>query len=258
MSAVGVQRQGPSKDEGTDNAGALLAAHVISAMPDRAYRDGDLLRLARRMIAAYVEMPAFEGGAVLLRDDAGRLQLAGSSDHQVTSIEQTQLRARSGPAPEAVAQGAPVSIWLSDNPGRWRMFTAAAREAGYRGVEALPLRVGGRTIGVVDLYLPGPDRLAAPARRVAVSFAQLGATILWQHGLWGKATARIEQLQTALDVRVVLEQAKGMLARHASVDVGTAFEALRSFARQRNLLLDEVAASLVAGSRSLDDVPVGR
>ncbi|MGH3445831.1 MAG: GAF and ANTAR domain-containing protein [Nocardioidaceae bacterium] len=248
MNAIGEQRPELSGDA------AVLASRVISATPDRRYRDTDVLRLVRRVISGYVDMPGIHGAAVLLRDDAGRLQLAGSSDQIVTRLEQAQLRTRSGPATEAVAQGVPISVWLADDHTRWRGFTAAARDAGFHGIDALPLRLDGHTIGVVDLYLSGPDRLTGPRRRVAVAFAQLATIALWQHGLWGKASALADQLQTALEVRVVTEQAKGMLARHAEVDVATAFGALRSFARRHNLVVDQVATSLVEGTRKLDEV----
>jgi GAF domain-containing protein len=130
---------------------------------------------------------------------------------------------------------------------RWPLFSAAATEAGFKSVVALPLRLRDHTIGALNLFLVGATAVSEQDRKLAQALADV-ATIGLLHRRSAHRSDRVaEQLQFALTSRIVIEQAKGVIAERNDVSMDTAFNALRQFARSQNLKLTDVAFSVVKG-----------
>jgi hypothetical protein len=136
-------------------------------------------------------------------------------------------------------------------PGQaWPGYAGAASKAGYRSVYAVPLRLREQVVGGLVLHCTGADGLSDTEELVARALADAATVGMLQQRSLQQASARAEQLQAALDSRIVIEQAKGVLAEHGGVDMDTAFAALRAFSRNANLKVGDVAASLVSRSRA--------
>lgn len=162
-------------------------------------------------------------------------------------VDLLQLQgAEGGPCVECVRIGAVVSVAdLATGGQRWPLFAATALEVGIRSVHAVPMRLRNEVIGGLALFgAEGPAR-SPQDRRVAQALADVATIGILQQRSIHRASLVAEQLQTALDTRVVIEQAKGVLAEHAGVDMDAAFTSLRSFSRSRNLKIADVADALV-------------
>ena len=126
----------------------------------------------------------------------------------------------------------------------WPRFSQVALSLGFEAVHALPLRLRGDIVGALNLF-GSRARLDENDREVGQSLADMATIGILQHRSSRRASIEAEQLQQALASRVVIEQAKGVLAEFASVDMEVAFNSLRSYCRSRNLKLGEVAEAIV-------------
>lgn len=245
--------------------GGLFA---ILELTDTVTGDFDIKRFAGRLAAYGGRLPGIAAAAVLIieRDDAPCVTAATTS--QARMLGEYQLQRAEGPAVEAYRTGRYVRRPDLRGPDpRWPWFGVAARAAGYAAVHALPLRPCAgddtatpapadreATLGAITLFgrLPGalpPDVLAAG--RALAGAAGIG---LAHRRRLDQVERLAGQLSTALDSRIVIEQAKGLLAERRHVAVGTAFEVLRAYARTHRTKLSEVAARVVDGT--LDPSPV--
>ena len=110
------------------------------------------------------------------------------------------------------------------------------------------MRLRERTIGAFNLFrLPGEGMLAAPDLELGQALADVATIAILQHRTIRESEQLAEQLQAALNSRIVIEQAKGALAERAHVDVDVAFTMLRRFARQSRARLSDVAAAVASG-----------
>jgi GAF domain-containing protein len=136
---------------------------------------------------------------------------------------------------------------LRSGSGRWPRFSIVAIEAGFRSVFALPLRLRDRTVGALNLFSVDETPMDEQDVLVAQGLADLATISVLQHGAATEMQRVNEQLNHALESRIVIEQAKGVVAERAGVDVAEAFVRLRSYARKNNLLLADVAAAAIEG-----------
>jgi GAF domain-containing protein len=126
-------------------------------------------------------------------------------------------------------------------------LAAAARSAGFGAVSLLPVRRREHTVGVISVFSPGPRSLTAADIQLAEIFARAaGVAISLQHEL-RERTRAAQQLQRALDTRVLIEQAKGATAARLGVSPDTAFDLLRSYARRTSRLLADIARDTMSG-----------
>jgi GAF domain-containing protein len=145
-----------------------------------------------------------------------------------------------------------VDLSVDSGTDRWPSFTAAAVRAGFRSASALPLRYRDVTLGAMNLLSASPDPMADEDRVVARAFADLAAVSIVQNRAHVEARRLNEQLSAALTSRVVIEQAKGVLAERAGIDLTEAFERMRAYARDHNSRLADVARAAVAGTLDPD------
>jgi GAF domain-containing protein len=153
---------------------------------------------------------------------------------------------------DCVRTGAAVtSDNLEDDVGRWPLFVAAARRAGFQSVAALPMRLREQTIGGLGLFVDEPRPMPATNRRLAQALADVATIGILQQRSLHLSHVLSEQLQSALTSRIAIEQAKGVLAERNDLTMDAAFDALRRHARDHNLKLTDVAMAVVTGRLDL-------
>ena len=215
---------------------------------------------AERLAAAGTEALGADAAVVLVVDDAGRPTLWTGSDEYARSLGAVETAAGGGPALDCCRSGRPLVVRLEaggngrddpdpDGPAAgWPGWVRAAAGRGWARVDAVPLRIADRTVGAL-LLLRAPGRAGADDDRLrAALLAAAAASAIIQHRALGDLQRRAEQLNGALTSRVVIEQAKGMLAERGGLDVGAAFDRLRRYARTHRMRLTDVAQDVVTGT----------
>lgn len=205
----------------------------------------DLLHVLARNCTDLLSVSA----AGLLLADAGTLRVAVSSSESARILELFQLQNDEGPCLDAYRTGRPVAAEnMSQMQERWPRFAAATQQEGFVSVIALPMRMRGETVGTLNLF--GDQTSAGMTEedlQVAQAMADVGTITILQDRLARHHEILAEQLQTALDSRVVIEQAKGIISAHFGVDMDDAFQILRAHARDSRTRLAEVAGQVVRG-----------
>lgn len=214
----------------------------------------DLLWTLGERCAALLD--AAEVGLLLAGSDHV-LQLAASSSDRLDALELFELQRDGGPCGHVYRSGTPLlNVPLGDD-GPWPELSRRARAAGYRMIHALPMRHGCETIGALGVLDGGGAGLEAADAAVAQALVDVASFVIVEHRALRRASDVAAQLQHALGARVVIEQAKGVLAERLRVDVELAFHLLREFARNRNERLGEVARRVVDGELSARELVSG-
>jgi GAF domain-containing protein len=161
-------------------------------------------------------------------------------------VELFQLQNAEGPCLDCYRSGEPVEVEdMAGAVGRWPRFAPVAAEAGFRSAHAFPLRLRGRVLGALNLFRTVPGRFELSDVAVAQALADVATIGIMQHRATHDAQALSEQLHLALNSRVLIEQAKGVIAEQAGLDMDQAFARLRGYARRHRRLLGEVAQDVI-------------
>jgi hypothetical protein len=224
----------------------LVETFVVLA--DTLIDDFDVIDFLHLLVDGCVELLDVDAAGLLLADQHGRLQLIASSNEQVRLLELFQVQNDEGPCLDAFATGGRVShADLTTAGDRWPRFAEAATGAGFAAVDAMPMRLRSEVIGALNLFRTSPGVLSDTALRTAQALVAVATIGLLQERSIRNQEILTEQLQAALNSRVVIEQAKGLVAERLGVDMEGAFAALRGYARRHNLKLSDVARSVIAG-----------
>ncbi|NUR99134.1 MAG: GAF and ANTAR domain-containing protein [Kribbellaceae bacterium] len=221
---------------------------VFIELSDTLVDDFDIIEFLDRLSVRCSELLGVAACGILLADHHGVLHLVAASTEQARFVEQTQLQNLEGPCLDAFRTGHPVQeADLRTAAGRWPRFATAAVEAGFLSVHAVPMRLRESTLGAVNLF----GELAEPLENETIALGQALADaatigILHQRAL-AQQEVITEQLQTALNSRILIEQAKGYLSHRLSVGVDEAFAVLRRYSRSNNRRLTDVADDVVNG-----------
>ena len=217
--------------------------------------DFDVVDLLTLVADRCVEVLDVAAAGLMVANANGDLRVVASSSENMRVLELFELQTEEGPCPECYRTGkAVVDHPLSVSNPRWPKFGPRAREAGFRSVYAFPMRLRTKIIGAVNLFCAGPTGLSAADVTAAQAFADIATIAILQHKAADDAQVINAQLTTALNSRVVIEQAKGIVAERASVPMDQAFALLRSHARNHNLRLDNVARSVIDGTLEPDRI----
>lgn len=226
-------------------------------LADTLVADFDIIDSLTALAGRCVEILDAAATGILLTDAEGRLRVIAASSEQARLLELFQLQNDEGPCLEAFASGhAVVHTDLRASIERWPRFTPYAVGAGYESVYAIPLRLRGTIIGALNLFRADTGTLADGDIELAQALADLASITILQSAAATEARKREEHLQHALDSRIVIEQAKGMLAEHAGIDMPSAFNRIRARARNTNTKLTVVATHIVDGHLDLDALSV--
>jgi GAF domain-containing protein len=211
----------------------------------------DLIEFLQTLTERCVELLEADAAGLLLASPDGTLMLVAASTEQARVVELLQLQQDEGPCPESFRTGRPVivsDIGAPEAMARWPQFAAAAAQQGFAGVHAVPMRLRHQVIGTLNLFSAasgGLDPAVARAARALVDVATIG--ILQERAIREQELVA-GQLQAALNSRVQIEQAKGILAERLSTSPDEAFLLLRRYARNHNQALTELAADVINGT----------
>lgn len=238
---------------------SIALAETFVMLADTMVDGFDVVELMDRLVQSSLELLQVESAGLLLRDPTGRLGLAACSSEESRLLGLFQLQRAEGPCLDSVSTGRSIAVdQLSEASARWPEFVEAAHTLGFVSAYAFPLRLRNHTVGGLNLFCTSQYSLDAADQRVGQALADMTTIGLLQHETRHRATRVADQLQGALTSRVVIEQAKGVLAEYAGVDMVTAFEAIRQFSRNHNKRLSDVANGVVGRSLSLDSVLASR
>jgi len=221
---------------------AELLAETLVEVADTLVDDFDLIEFLRMLTSRISELFDVSAAGLLLADHRGHLQMMAASDERSGMLELFQVQTDEGPSHDCYRQGeAVVDADLTEAAERWPRFAPRAVQAGYRGVHAFPMRLRQEVIGALNLFSTDVGQMTPADTRMVQAVADIATIGLLQERAIQRGVIQTTQLQTALQSRIVIEQAKGALAQMHSCDLDQAFEMLRSYARSHNQRLGEVA-----------------
>jgi hypothetical protein len=223
-----------------------LLTRTFVDIADTLVADFDIVEFLTLLTARCVELFDLAASGILLADPEGSVSVAASSDERMQLLELFELQHAEGPCLDCYRTGAAVRCEdLAAAGARWPRFTPEARSRGFASVYALPMRLRAEVIGSLNLLRADPHGLAPGDLVAAQALADVATIGILQHRAAQEHQLLAEQLQYALTSRVLVEQAKGVVAEHARIGVDEAFVALRRYSRNQNLRLVDVARSVV-------------
>ena len=212
----------------------------------------DIIEFLHVLTDRSVELLGASAAGLLLADPRGEMRVVAASSEQARLIELFQVQNDEGPCLDCFRTGQPVaSADLSAALPRWPHFAAAASAAGFAAVQALPMRLRDETIGALNLFRSAPGPFDQADIRIGQALADVATIGLLNERNLRRSETLNEQLQAALNSRVIIEQAKGKLAERLGLDMDQAFSLLRDYARARNRRLSDLAQAFIDGSETL-------
>jgi GAF domain-containing protein len=228
-----------------------LLTQTLVELADTLVDDFDVVDLLTLLVDRCVEVLGVAAAGIMLLAPEGELRLMASSSEAMRVVELFELQSQEGPCLDCYRDAAPVvNQDLAIVNGRWPTFAPVALEAGFRSVHAVPMQLRGAVIGAVNLFGTGTGAMDAADVRAAKALADIATIAILQHRAAIEAQALNEQLNHALNSRIAIEQAKGVLAERAGLDMDVAFGRLRRYARDHNMRLNDVAQRVIDGTLS--------
>ena len=223
-------------------------------LADTLVEDFDLVEFLSTLTERVVELGLASEAGILLVDEHGNLQFMAASDERTHLLELFQVQNQEGPCQDCFSTGAPVGAAdLGDEQERWPLFTPKALATGFRSLQAVPLRLRGTFIGALNLFLAERGGIGADDQAVVQAMADVATIGLLQQRELHRAHSVEGQLQHALHSRIGIEQAKGIVSEQAELTMDAAFEWLRTYSRNHNQKLSDVARSVVEGALTTGD-----
>lgn len=217
-------------------------------LADTMVDDFDVVEFLHRLAERCVELLDCAEAGLLLVDAAGRLRVMASSSERSEALEVLEAQNDEGPCFECFRIGRPVSSKdLTAEAERWPTFAPLALEKGFLSVQAIPMRVRGETIGALNLFRDERGRLDEFDLPLGQGMADIAAVALLQERIVRESRGVVQELQGALTSRVVIEQAKGVLAERTGIGVDEAFARMRAHARGHNVRLSDLAYAVIDG-----------
>jgi transcriptional regulator with GAF, ATPase, and Fis domain len=226
-----------------------LLARTLVELADTMVGDFDVVELLTLLSDRCVDVLDLDAAGIMLVAPDGDLRVIASSSEAMRLLELFELQAHEGPCLDSYRTGrAVLNHDLSTVDDRWPRFAVAALAAGFHSVHALPMRLRGNIIGALNLFHIEQGEMRQADVDAAQALADVATIAILQHREAVEGQHLNEELQVALDSRIVIEQAKGMLAERLGVDMERAFSTLRNHARDHNLLLIDVARDVIRGT----------
>jgi len=236
-----------------------LLSDTFIDLADTMVADFDVIEFLHLLTDRSVRLLAASAAGVVLADPRGELRVAAASSEEAGLVELFQLQNDQGPCLDCFRTGRPISAADLTGPDqRWPRFAQAATQAGFRTVEALPMRLRDQVIGALNLFRAEPGPFETADLRIAQALADVATIGLLHERNVRRSETVAEQLQAALNSRVMIEQAKGKLAERYGIDMDRAFRMLREYARNTNQHLTDVARDFVTGGSAEFPPPTAR
>jgi GAF domain-containing protein len=226
-----------------------MVGETMVMLADNLVTNFDVVDLLTTLTDRCVSILDVSAAGLMLTGPDGVLRVIASSSEQMRLLELFELQTEQGPCLECFQTGHAVNHYdLANAVERWPRFTPEALDAGFRSVHALPMHLRDDVIGALNLFHTEPDGIDTDTLHAAQAFADIATIAILQYRATLQSHELMDQLNTALNTRVVIEQAKGIVAERSQVDMERAFAMLRSHARNNNLRLADVAAAVVRGA----------
>jgi len=220
-------------------------ASTFVELADSLVDDFDAVELMTLLAERSVELLDASAAGLLLVDPLGALKVVAATSGAAEAAELVQVQRAEGPCHDCCRSGTPVTVPdLAARRRAWPSFVPVALEVGFRATHAVPLRLRGRILGAMNLFLAESAALSAAGRSTAQALADVATITIVQSRTIQDARIVQDQLQEALDSRVAIEQAKGVLAERLGCSVDEAFCRLRGYARGNGRRLSEVAREI--------------
>jgi GAF domain-containing protein len=232
---------------------------IFVELADTLVDDFDVVALLHLLCERSVELLEADAAGLILAGQDGRLQVMASTTDEVRFLELFVLQTEEGPCLDCYTTGAQITnVNLDEFSQRWPRFHAAATAAGYLSTHALPLQLRGQVIGALNLFCSKRSTLSQDDIALGQSLCDIATVALLQERVVRSREALAEQLQGALNSRIVIEQAKGILAASADLSLGTAFSLMRDYARRNRRHLLAVATEITNRNLTAADLRSGR
>jgi transcriptional regulator with GAF, ATPase, and Fis domain len=221
----------------------LLETFVTLA--DTLVADYDIVDTLHTLVTNCATLLGATAAGILLADGDAGLEVIASTEERTALVELLQRDSEEGPCRESITYGQPVHVAvIAESP--WARFRDDAATLGYASTLAVPLRLRDATVGALNLFWTSAGELEADDLRLAKALADVATISILQERAIRESDVARQQLQRALDSRVAIEQAKGVVAQTLDVNVDEAFSLIRTHARNHGLPLAEVAAQLIS------------
>lgn len=228
-----------------------LTATAFVELVDTLVGDFDVIDVLTGLTGRCVELLGAAAAGVLLADPDGTLRVIGSSTEQIQLLELFQVQNEQGPCLDAYTTGKVViSADMTTSP--WPKFAAESIAAGFPSVCAIPLRLKSSVLGCLNLFMSEAVALSDTDVVIARALADVASIAIVQDQATRDSEVREGHLQYALQSRISIEQAKGMIAQRNDLDMDSAFRHLRGYARSNNRRLSEVAEAIATGTLSVE------
>jgi len=223
---------------------ALLARTLVE-LADSLVADFDVVEILTLVADRCVDVLDVAAAGLMLVSADGDLRVLASSSEAMRVLELFEVQADEGPCIDCYRSGKPiVNQKLDVVDCRWPRFGPQAVEAGFRSVHALPMRLRNQTIGALNMYRIDEGQMRETDVIAAQALADVATIAILQNRAVRDAQVLNEQLTRALNTRIVIEQAKGVVAERAELDMENAFARMRRHARNHNLRLTDVAQAI--------------
>lgn len=237
-----------------------LMVSTLVELADNLVDNFDIIDILTLLCDRCVKAFSVDTAGFMLEAPGDTLQFVASSSESMRVLELFQIQAWEGPCVDCFTSGsAIVNHDLIEPDEHWPKFTPRAIGLGFRAVHCLPMGLRGRTIGALNFFQSQPGSVPADDILVAQGLADIATIAILQHRTTLDARRLNDQLAFALNSRITIEQAKGMIAQSSSADMDVAFARLRAHARNHNWRLTDVANRVVEGSLPISslDYPTG-
>ena len=228
---------------------------VFVELADTLVKDFDVVDFLHNVTVRSVELLEVDAAGLMLADQRGALNIMATSDERAQTMELFELQHDQGPCLDSFRTGrAIVNIDLKSSLVAWPKFAKAACDAGFSYSHAVPLRLRDEVIGALNLFCAAPVPLTPDDITLAQALADVATIGLLQERSVREQSVLAEQLQSALNSRVLIEQAKGVLAGRTGMEVSEAFRLMRSYARNNGIGLSAVASGVISGSSDVQEI----
>ncbi len=226
-------------------------AQTFVELADTLVAGYDLMDFLHTLTERCVELLDVNAAGLLLADGRGALRLVAASTEQARVAELLQIQNDEGPCLDSYRTGQPVIVSdmrADEMVRRWPRFAPAALEMGFAGVHAIPMRLRDQVIGTMNLFRGEPNGLNPAVARAARALVDVATIGILQERAVRQQELVAGQLQAALNSRVMIEQAKGILAERLRLTPDQAFILLRRYARDHNRPLTELVGDVINGA----------
>lgn len=234
----------------------MIATEDLAALfvevADTLVVDFDVVDFLQMVTTRTAMLTRADAAGLLLADERDSLQFVAASSESARMLELFQLQSEEGPCLDCFRFGAPVvNTDLTKAAARWPRFATEAVSAGYLAVHAFPLRLRDTVIGALNLFSAAAGRLEPDDVKIVQALADVATIGLLQQRALAHSEVVTEQLQGALNSRIIIEQAKGALARMRGITVDEAFLLMRDHSRRHHLRLTDLALMVITDPGSL-------